>query len=143
MRRSLPADVERVVLDRELEEPNRTVFQSVDLNRNGVLSEREVDLFRQDAMISQNYDDDGAIPPRNIQGGRWAGTILLRREVLLISTGKPVNVFSTHETPTTMEFSTKINKHCHKQNIFTSQLITATCLRISRHLNQLEGSQQK
>lgn len=50
-----------VALDSELEELNRSVFQSVDLNGDGMLSLREVDLFRQDVMISRDYDDDGVV----------------------------------------------------------------------------------
>ncbi|WP_415400977.1 antibiotic biosynthesis monooxygenase [Tateyamaria sp. SN3-11] len=48
-------------LDRELEELNRVVFQSVDRNGDGMLSRREVDLYRQDVMLSQDYDGDGNI----------------------------------------------------------------------------------
>ncbi|MEH6527803.1 MAG: antibiotic biosynthesis monooxygenase [Sneathiella sp.] len=55
-------------LDRELEDLNRTVFQSVDLNKDGLLSLREVDLFRQDVMISQDYDDDGTVTAEEYLG---------------------------------------------------------------------------
>ena len=48
-------------LDTELEDLNRTVFDSVDLNGDGELSLREVDLFRQSVMLSQDHDDDGVV----------------------------------------------------------------------------------
>ncbi len=48
-------------LDHELEVLNRVVFQTIDKNEDGVLSRLEVDLFRQDVMISQDYDNDGNV----------------------------------------------------------------------------------
>lgn len=48
-------------LDRELEEINRVVFQSVDKNDDGMLSSEEVDLYRQDVMLSQDYNGDGNV----------------------------------------------------------------------------------
>lgn len=48
-------------LDRELDEVNRTLFQSIDLNGDGAVSPREMDVFRQDVMISQDVDDDGVV----------------------------------------------------------------------------------
>ncbi|GAA6154674.1 hypothetical protein NBRC116588_01470 [Pyruvatibacter sp. HU-CL02332] len=48
-------------LDRELDDVNRTLFQSIDLNGDAVVSPREMDVFRQDVMISQDVDDDGVV----------------------------------------------------------------------------------
>ena len=50
-----------LALDTELEQLNRTVFDSIDLNGDDRLSLREVDLFRQTVMLSQDYDDDGVV----------------------------------------------------------------------------------
>ncbi len=50
-----------LALDPELAQLNRTVFDSIDLNGDQELSLREVDLFRQTVMLSQDYDDDGVV----------------------------------------------------------------------------------
>ena len=47
--------------DLALESVNRVAFDSIDLNNDDQLSFREVDLFRQDVMVSQDYDDDGMV----------------------------------------------------------------------------------
>lgn len=50
-----------MALDAELETLNRTVFETIDLNGDNRLSLREVDLFRQNVMLSQDHNDDGAV----------------------------------------------------------------------------------
>ncbi len=123
-------------LDRELEELNRTVFQSVDLNRNGVLSLREVDLFRQDVMISQDYDDDGVVTAEeHLEWDMGWNHLAETRGVADLYRQARQRVFDAWDTNHDGVLDKEEQTLSQSRDFYTA-LITATCLSISRHLNR-------
>ena len=45
--------------DKELAEINKTMFESVDANNDGLVSIREVEHYRKLVMLSMDSNDDG------------------------------------------------------------------------------------
>ena len=54
--------------DNELAEINRTVFETVDANNDGVVSRREIEHYRQLVMISMDGNDDGSVSRAEYMG---------------------------------------------------------------------------